>query len=42
MLAFLPKPGAEVKAMSRASSDKTYIVVNDRPVRVKELIRVRT
>ncbi|RUS86374.1 hypothetical protein EGW08_005892, partial [Elysia chlorotica] len=40
VLAYLPKPGTEVKTMSRATSDRTFIVVNDRPVQVKELIRL--
>ncbi|GFR95026.1 PMS1 protein 1 [Elysia marginata] len=38
MLMYLPKPGTDQKTMSRATSDRTYVVVNDRPVQVKEMI----
>ncbi|GFO50364.1 pms1 protein-like protein 1 [Plakobranchus ocellatus] len=40
VFAFLPKPGTEVKTMSRASSDRTFVVINDRPVDVKEILRL--
>lgn len=40
MCAYLPKPGSDVKLMSRSSGDRTFIVVNERPVYMKELMKV--
>ncbi|XP_005089471.1 PMS1 protein homolog 1 [Aplysia californica] len=37
---FIPKAGTDVKAMSRSSSDRTFLVVNNRPVHVKEFVKV--
>lgn len=37
----MPKPGSDVKIMSRSSGDRTILVVNDRPVQMKELLKVR-
>ncbi|BFY98553.1 hypothetical protein BsWGS_01593 [Bradybaena similaris] len=38
--AYVPKPGSDLKLMSRSTADRTLIVVNDRPVHIKELVKV--
>ncbi|CAG5123892.1 unnamed protein product [Candidula unifasciata] len=38
--AYIPKPGSDVKLMSRSTADRTLIVVNERPVHIKELLKV--
>lgn len=38
--AYVPKPGSDLKLMSRSTADRTLIVVNERPVHIKELVKV--
>lgn len=37
---FLPKPGADLSSTSSASSDKTFIFINNRPVQHKEIMKL--
>jgi len=37
---YFPKPGSDVKVMSRSSHDRTFTVVNDRPVHLKEFLKI--
>lgn len=37
----IPKPGADVSAMSRSVPDRSFLCINKRPVTVKEISRVR-
>ncbi|CAL1526463.1 unnamed protein product [Lymnaea stagnalis] len=37
---YVPKPGSDVRIMSRSTGDRSFIAVNDRPVFLKELLKV--
>ncbi|XP_008293284.1 PMS1 protein homolog 1 [Stegastes partitus] len=37
---FFPKPGAEYSTTSSSNPDKTFIFVNDRPVQLKEIMKL--
>ncbi|KAH9524845.1 hypothetical protein Btru_028019, partial [Bulinus truncatus] len=38
--AYIPKPGSDAKIMSRSSAERTFVAVNERPVILKDLIKV--
>ena len=40
LVVFIPKPGTDTRAMSRSSSDRTFVVVNNRPVDIKGFTKV--